>query len=82
MAARFHTSLEVVAFNANSIWWQRYELSKPPQDLHIDVALLSETHLNPHERFFIPNYRADRFPGRKDILHDLADLCYMCDTYT
>jgi hypothetical protein len=30
--------------------------------------LLSETHLNPHERFFIPNYyfyRTDPCPGRK-----------------
>jgi hypothetical protein len=32
------------------------------------VALLSETHLKPHERFSIPNYyfyRTDRHPGRK-----------------
>jgi hypothetical protein len=33
------------------------------------VALLSETHLKPHERFFIPNYHFyhtdDSFPGRK-----------------
>jgi hypothetical protein len=32
------------------------------------VTLLSETHLKPHERLFIPNYifnRTDRFPGRK-----------------
>jgi hypothetical protein len=32
------------------------------------VALFSETHLKPHERFFIPNfhfYRTDRYPGRK-----------------
>jgi hypothetical protein len=36
--------------------------------LHIDTALLSETHLKHHERFHIPNYhfyRTDRFPGRK-----------------
>jgi hypothetical protein len=26
------------------------------QDLHVDVALFSETHLKPHERFFIPNF--------------------------
>jgi hypothetical protein len=32
---------------------QRYELSKQLQDLHIDVALFSETHLKPHERFSI-----------------------------
>jgi hypothetical protein len=32
------------------------------------VASLSETHLKPPEKFFIPNchfYRTDRFPGRK-----------------
>jgi hypothetical protein len=32
------------------------------------VALLSETHLKHHERFFTPNYhihRTDRFPRRK-----------------
>jgi hypothetical protein len=32
------------------------------------VSLLSETHLKPRERFFIPNchfYRTDCFPGRK-----------------
>jgi hypothetical protein len=32
------------------------------------VALFSETHLKPHEKFFIPNvhfYRTDRYPGRK-----------------
>jgi hypothetical protein len=32
------------------------------------VALLSETHLKPHERLFIPNYhiyRTDRFPNSK-----------------
>jgi hypothetical protein len=32
------------------------------------VSLLSQTHLKPHESFFIPNYhfyRTDRFPGRK-----------------
>jgi hypothetical protein len=53
--------------NANGIWRQRYELSKQLQDLHIDVALLSGTHIKHHERFFIPNYyfyRTGRFPGR------------------
>jgi hypothetical protein len=47
---------------------QRYELSKQLQDLHVDVALLSETHLKPHEGFFISNYQfywTDRDPGRK-----------------
>jgi hypothetical protein len=50
------------------------------------VALLSETHLKLHDRFFIPNYhfyRTDRFPSkkggvavtvRKDIPHSHVDL--------
>jgi hypothetical protein len=69
MAARVHRLLKVIAFYGNGIWRQQYELSKKLQDLHIDVALLSCTHLKPHERFFTPNYhfyRADRFPGRKE----------------
>jgi exonuclease III len=67
MAARVHRPIKVIAFNANGIWRRSYEL-KQLQDLHIDVALLSETHLKPHERFFISNYHyycTDRFPGRK-----------------
>jgi hypothetical protein len=43
-----------MAFNANGNGRQRYELSKQLQDLHIDVAPLSETHLKPHERFLVP----------------------------
>jgi hypothetical protein len=38
------------------------------KELHVDVALFSETHLKSHERFFIPNfhfYRTDRYQGRK-----------------
>jgi hypothetical protein len=50
------------------------------------VALLSETRLKPHERFFIQNYhfyRTDRLPGRKcgtgvavrkDTSHNHVDL--------
>jgi hypothetical protein len=48
------------------------------------VTLLSETHLNPHESFFIPNYHLlDCFLGRKvgtavavrkGIPHNLVDL--------
>jgi hypothetical protein len=52
----------------NLIRRQCNELSKQLQDLHIDVALFSETHLKPHETFFFPNfhfYRTDRYPGRK-----------------
>jgi hypothetical protein len=55
MAARIHRPLKIIAFNVNGIWRQRYELSKQLQDLHKYVAVLSETHLKPHERFFIPN---------------------------
>jgi hypothetical protein len=51
-----HRPLKVVAFNANGIGNQHFELSKQLQDHHIDVALLSEARLKPLERFFIPNY--------------------------
>jgi Cft2 family RNA processing exonuclease len=47
MAARIHRPLKIIACNANYIWRQCYELSEQLQDLHIDVALLSETHLKP-----------------------------------
>jgi hypothetical protein len=68
MASRVHMPLKVVAFNAKGTRRQRYELSKHLQQQRIDVALLSETHLKPHESFYIPNYQvyqADRFPGIK-----------------
>jgi hypothetical protein len=39
MAARVHRPLSVIAFNANVIWRQSYELSKQLQDLHIDVVV-------------------------------------------
>jgi hypothetical protein len=55
MAIRFHRPLNVIAFDANGIAWQRYELSKQLQDLHVDVAMFSQTHLKPHERIFISN---------------------------
>jgi hypothetical protein len=47
---------------------------------YIDVSLLSETHLKPHERVFIPNYHFywnDRFPKKKGIPHNHVDLYYM-----
>jgi hypothetical protein len=47
MAARVHRLLEVIAFTANGIWWQHYELSKQLQDLYIDAALLSKTSQTP-----------------------------------
>jgi hypothetical protein len=85
MAAKIHRPPKVIAFNANGFWRRRYELSKQLQDLYINVALLSETQLKPHETFFIPNYHfywTVRFPRRKGIPHYHVDLCYMCDTYT
>jgi hypothetical protein len=77
--------LNVIAFNANDIWRRRCELSKQLQDLHIDVTLLPETRLKPHERFFIPSYNfhwTDHLPGRKGIPYSHLDLCYMCNMYT
>jgi hypothetical protein len=47
MATRVYMPLKVAAFNANGIGRQCYELSKQLQGHHIDVALLSETHLKP-----------------------------------
>jgi hypothetical protein len=69
MATRVHGALKVLAFHANGIGRQPYELSKQLQDLHVDVVLFSETHLKPHERFFVPNfhfYQTDCHPGRED----------------
>jgi hypothetical protein len=57
-----HTS-KTIAFNANGIGWQAYEVRKQWQDLKIDLALFSDTHLKPHMRFYIPDYdiyRTDR----------------------
>jgi hypothetical protein len=68
MATRVHRPLKVIEFNANGIGWQRYDFSKQPRDLQIDVVLLSETYLKPHERFCIPNYhfyQTDHYLGRK-----------------
>jgi hypothetical protein len=51
MATIIHRPLKIIAFNADVIWRQRYELSKQLQDLHIVVALFLETHLKPCESF-------------------------------
>jgi hypothetical protein len=42
-AARIHRPLKVRIFNENDIRRRRCELSNELQDLHLDVALLSET---------------------------------------
>jgi hypothetical protein len=68
MASSIHTPLKITELNEYGIWRQRYEHNKRLQNFHIDEALLSETHLKPHERFCIPNYHfycTYRFPGRK-----------------
>jgi hypothetical protein len=41
MAARINRPLKVIAFDANGIWGQRYELSKQLQDL-----LCSQRHIS------------------------------------
>jgi hypothetical protein len=86
MATRIYRPHKVLAFNANDIGRQRYELSKQLEDLHVDVALFSETHLKPQERIFISNfhfYGTDHYPGRKggtavtvrkNISHNHVDL--------
>jgi hypothetical protein len=78
-------SPKAIAFNANGIRGQRYELSEQLQDLRVDVNLFSETHLKPHERFISKYhfYQTDHHPGRKGrtavavrkgILHNHVDL--------
>jgi hypothetical protein len=63
----FHKPFKDLTFNANVIGSQQ-ELSKQLQELHTDVALLSETHLKPHQRLLLPKYhlyQTDHFPGRR-----------------
>jgi hypothetical protein len=69
MTVRIYRPLKVIAFNANGIWRRRYELSKLLQDLHIDVAQLSETQLKPRERFIIPNYHFYRTDTSQEESH-------------
>jgi exonuclease III len=52
MASRVYRPLKVIAFNVNGIGMQRHELSKQLQDLHIDVALFSETRLMVTKKFY------------------------------
>jgi len=68
MDTRVKRNLKVLVFNANGIGRQRYELGKQLQDYRIDVCLLSQTHVQPQETFFIPNFhvcRTDHFPTLK-----------------
>jgi hypothetical protein len=43
MANRIHKALKIIAFNANGIWLQHYELSKQIQNQRIDVATSKTT---------------------------------------
>jgi exonuclease III len=68
MPTTVHIPLKIIAFNANGIGRQAYEVRKQLQDLQIDVALFSETHLTLHMRFYIPkydSYRTDQEDGHK-----------------
>jgi hypothetical protein len=50
MTTKVHRSLKDVAFNANDIFGQRFELIKQLEAQRINVVFLSETHLKPHGR--------------------------------
>jgi inorganic pyrophosphatase len=56
MPTTVHRPLKVIAFNANGIGRQSFEVRKQLQELKIDVPLFSETHLKPYMTFYIPNY--------------------------
>jgi hypothetical protein len=51
-----HRPLKFVAFNSTGFGRHAYKLRKQMQELKIDVARFSETHLKPRARFCIPNY--------------------------
>jgi len=75
-----------VAVNENGIKSQSCELSKELKTSCTDVALLSQTHLKPHKRFFVRNYhiyRNDCHSGakagnpvavRKGVRYNYVDL--------
>jgi hypothetical protein len=51
MSTTVQRPLKIIAFIANVIRRQAYEVRKQLQDLKIDVALFGETQLKPHMRF-------------------------------
>jgi hypothetical protein len=71
MVDRVHRPLQVITFNVSGIWRQRYELSIQLQDLHIDVALISDTHLKSHERF---SFQMTTFIGLTASHEEKAEL--------
>jgi hypothetical protein len=71
LTTRVHRTLKVITFNANGIEREHQELSRQLQKHYINMALLSETHLKPHKRFFIPNfhiYQTNCFPSLREEL--------------
>jgi len=54
LATRVHRSLKVVAF------WHSYGLREHLHNQHNNVAVLSEKHLEPRNRFLISNYHSYR----------------------
>jgi hypothetical protein len=56
MPVTVHRPQKIIAFSADGIERQAYEIRKQLQDLKINMALLSETYLKPHMRLYIPNY--------------------------
>lgn len=56
-------NLRIINFNANGIKRQIYELQYLLLEHSIDIALITETHLEPTDRFTLRNYdiiRSDR----------------------
>jgi hypothetical protein len=86
MPATVYRPLKIMTFNANCIGSQAYEVRKLLQDLKIQMALLSETHLMSHMRLYVPKYEiyhTDHEVGHeigtavtlmKGIAHTCADL--------
>jgi hypothetical protein len=68
MAATVYRLQKVVAINANGIGREADCLRTQLQDLKIDVALFTETHLKTHLMFYLPDYhiyRNDRLDWNK-----------------
>jgi hypothetical protein len=56
MPTTVHRPLKFIAFSADGIGRQTYEVRKQLKDLKINLAVFSEAHLKPHTRIYIPNY--------------------------
>jgi hypothetical protein len=69
MPTTVHRPLKIIAFNGNAIKRQAYDVRKQLQGLQIYVVLFSETHVEPHVRFYDPKYDFYR-TGREDVHKD------------